>query len=131
MLGTTLAVLMLGALTLTLLPPAVWPDARIPASLAAFVPSARQDLWNEATEGLRLPLHLSFVEARCSANGAVALIFEEHRPPYTETRFDYAIRGSMPASLDNEWGGGIGVSGPVLNDEEFKYTMGSSPPLCQ
>ena len=75
-----LAVVLAG-LAATFLPPVVWPDAPVPASLAASVPSARWRLWTEATDALRLPLHLTFVEARCGSDGSVALIFEEHRPP--------------------------------------------------
>ena len=108
----------------TFVPPVLWPDRPVPASLAAFVPAARQQLWSEATDGLRLPLHLSFVEARCSPNGSVALIFAEHRPPYTETRFAFALRGSMPTATDDAWGGAAGVAGSVLDDAEFVHQMG-------
>ena len=126
-----LAVLAVIGLIATFVPPALWADRPVPASLAAFVPAARQQLWSEATDGLRLPLHLTFVEARCSPNGYVALIFEEHRPPYTETRFAYALRGSMPVGVDDSWGGGFGITGSVLDDTEFVYQMGLDTGSCE
>lgn len=121
----------LAGLAATFLPSVVWPDAPVPASLAASVPSARWRLWTEATDGLRLPLHLTLVEARCGLDGSVALIFEEHRPPYTESRFAYAARGSMPTSVDDSWGGGYGITGSVLDDEEFIHLVGQNPPSCE
>jgi hypothetical protein len=125
------SLVVLGGLAATYLPPVVWPDAPVPASLAQAVPSARWRLWTEATDGLRLPLHLTFVEARCGSDGSVALIFEEHRPPYTESRFAYASRGSMPTSADDSWGGGHGITGPVLEDDEFVHLMGQDPQPCE
>lgn len=124
------AVVIVG-LAATFLPAVFWPDAPVPASLAASVPSARQRLWTEAMDGLRLPLHLTFVEARCGSDGSVALIFEEHRPPYTESRFAYAARGSMPTSAADSWSGGYGISGSVLDDDELIHLMGRNPPSCE
>jgi hypothetical protein len=131
-------VVVLGALAVvpaglaaTFLPPVVWPDVPMPASLAASMPSARWRLWTEATDEFRLPLHLAFVEARCGSDGSVALIFEEHRPPYTERRFAYAVRGSTPTSDAGSWSGGWGIIGSVLDDEEFVHLMGQDPPPCE
>jgi len=119
------------ALAATFLPPVLWPDRPVPPSLSAYLLSAaRQQLWSHATDGLRLPLHLTFVEARCAASGAVALIFEEHRPPYTDSRFAYAVRGSMPTATDAGWSGGYGISGSVLDDEEFIHLMGRATVPC-
>ena len=77
-------------------PAFVWPDARVPDSLSISLQSARRQLWAEAADGLRLPLHFSFVDSRCASDGSLALIFEEHRPPYLERRFAYVARGSAP-----------------------------------
>ncbi len=126
-----LAMLAVIGLITTFVPPVLWPDRPVPASLAAFVRAARQQLWSEATDGLRLPLHLSFVEARCSPNGSVALIFAEHRPPYAETRFAFALRGSMPTATDDTWGGGAGVAGSALDDSEFVHQMGLDTGSCE
>jgi hypothetical protein len=69
------------------LPALLWPDARVPDSLAVFVPAAREQLWDNASEDFRLPLHLRFLEARCSSDGGVALVFEEiGRPVGTSLR---------------------------------------------
>ncbi len=125
------AMLVAIGLITTFVPPVLWPDRPVPASLAAFVPAARQQLWSEAIDGLRLPLHLSFVEARCSPNGSVALIFADHRPPYTETRFAYALRGSMPTATDDTWGGGAGVAGSALDGSEFVHQMGLDTGSCE
>ena len=119
-----------GALGVVLLPPIVWPDIAIPTSVAPFVPAARAALWAEASDGLELPLHLTFVEARCADDGAVALIFEEHRPPYAETLYAYAFRGAMPTAADDSWAGGYRVPGPVAADPEFIHLMGSDPGPC-
>ncbi len=127
---TALTTLVAFGLMAILVPPMLWPDRPVPPSLAAFVPAARQQLWSEATDSLRLPLHLTFREARCSPNGSVALIFEEHRPPYTETRFAYALRGSMPTAVDDSWGGGAGIAGSVLDDSEFINQMGPDSTAC-
>ncbi|MDA8201610.1 MAG: hypothetical protein M0Z49_02400 [Chloroflexi bacterium] len=127
---TALTTLVAFGLMAILLPPVLWPDRPIPPSLAAYVPAARQQLWSEATDSLRLPLHLTFREARCSPDGSVALIFEEHRPPYTETRFAYALRGSMPTAADDSWDGGAGIAGSVLDDSEFIHQMGSDSTVC-
>lgn len=124
------SLIILGGLAAAFLPPVIWPDAPAPASLAQSVPSARWQLWTEATDGLRLPLHLTFVEARCGSDGSVGLIFEEHRPPYAERRFAYAARGSMPSSADDSWGGGYGITGSVLDDDEFTHLLGPNPPVC-
>lgn len=118
------------ALVATFLPAVIWPDAPVPPSLAASMPAARQMLWTEGSDGPRLPLHLTFIEARCGADGSVALIFEEHRPPYADKRFAYAARGSMPTSADEAWGGGYGIPGPVLGDDEFIHLMGRDPARC-
>ncbi|MHB8959864.1 MAG: hypothetical protein ACYDAN_09585 [Candidatus Limnocylindrales bacterium] len=124
------SLVVLGGLATTFLPSVIWPDSPAPASVAASVPAARWQLWTEATDGLRLPLHLTFTEARCGADGSVGLIFEEHRPPSTERRFAYAARGSMPSSADNAWSGGYGISGSVLDDDEFIHLLGPNPPVC-
>ena len=118
------------ALAATFLPAVIWADAPVPPSLAASMPAARQMLWTEGSDGLRLPLHLTFKEARCAADGSVALIFEEHRPPYTDTSFAYAARSSMPTSPDEAWGDGYGIPGPVLRDDEFIHLMGLDPARC-
>lgn len=114
----------------TYLPPVVWPDAPAPPSLVTSVPGARHDLWVNASP--LVPLHLTFVEARCSKSGAVALVFEEHRLPYLGTHFAIATRGSMPTSpLDEAWSGGIGISGSVVNDQEFLSVMGTESTVCE
>ncbi len=124
------AIVVGAALSGTYLPAVIWPDAPVPSSLAASMPAARQILWTEGSDGLRLPLHLTYMEARCAADGSVAVIFEEHRPPYTDTKFAYAVRGSMPAGSDEAWGGGYGIPGPVLGDDEFIHLMGRDPARC-
>jgi hypothetical protein len=125
------SLVVLGGLAATYLPPVIWPDAPVPASLAESVSSARWRLWTEATDGLRLPLHLTFLEARCGSDGSAALIFEEHRPPYTESRFAYAAGGSMPTSVADSWSGGYGITGSVLDDDEFVHLMGQNPQPCE
>lgn len=125
------SLIILGGLATTFLPPAIWPDAPVPGLLAESVPSARWKLWTEATDGLRLPLHLTFVEARCGSDGSVGLIFEEHRPPYTDQRFAYAARGSMPSAGDDSWSGGYGITGSVLDDDEFIHALGPNPSICE
>ncbi len=117
-------------LAATFSPPLVWPDAPAPPALATYIAPARQHLWTEATDGLRVPLHLTFIEARCGADGAVALIFDEHRPPYTDRAFGYVARGSMPTSADDSWSGGYGIAGSVFDDSEFVHLLGPDPVPC-
>ena len=113
-----------------MLPLLVWPDAPAPDSVAEFVPAAREQLRSQAIDGLRVPLHLRFLEARCSADGGgVALVFEEIGPPYLLRTFAYAVRGSMPTSLDDSWAGGYGLT-TVLDDPEFIHAMGSDTVTC-
>jgi hypothetical protein len=130
--GIALAVVavIVAGMTATFLPPVVWPDAPAPASLATAIPAARWRLWTKATDGLRLPLHLTFLEARCGSDGSVGLVFEEHRPPYTERRFAYVVRGSMPTSADDSWDGGYGIAGSVLEDDEFVHVLGPDHQPC-
>ena len=72
---TALAIAAAG-LGATTLPPLVWPDAPVPASLSAAIPAARHQLTDESADRLPpLPLHLTFLEARCSETGAVALVY--------------------------------------------------------
>ena len=131
MIGTAaLGVVVAAALATTMVPPVIWPDAPAPASVEAFVAAARKDLRNRGANASWLPLHLSFIEARCSADGRVALIFEEHRPPYTTTRYAYVARGSMPTAEDQGWGGGFGIEGPAQADHEFIHVMGPDPAPC-
>ena len=118
------------AQALTSLPGLPWPDAAIPASLAEFVPAAREQLWDQATDGLRLPLHLRFLEARCNSDGGVALVFEEIGPPIGTTTYAYAVRGSMPSSPDDDWGGGTGQTS-VLDNPEFIHSMGTDAVACR
>jgi hypothetical protein len=113
----------------TSLPALLWPDAPVPDSLAAFVPAAREQLWDNASEDFRLPLHLRFLEARCSSDGGVALVFEEIGRPVGSTTYAYAVRGSMPTSPDDGWGGGYGVRS-VLDDPEFIHLMGDDTVVC-
>jgi hypothetical protein len=112
-------------------PAFVWPDARVPDSLSISLQSARRQLWAEAADGLRLPLHFSFVDSRCASDGSLALIFEEHRPPYLERRFAYVARGSAPMTLNDAWSGGFGIAGSVLDDVEFVHVMGSDTTPCE
>ena len=107
----------------------VWPDASAPASLARYVPVARQQLLRRAIDRLLWPLHLRFVEARCSSDGKVALVFEEVRPLLPWRTFAVAWRGSMPTSPDQGWGGGTGMAS-VLDDAEFVQVMGSDTFAC-
>lgn len=130
MAALVVAVVVALGLSVTYLPALIWPDASVPSAVAASLPAARQQLWSEGIDGLRLPLHLTFVEARCAADGSVALIFEEHRPPYTDSRFAYAARGSMPIAADDSWSGGFGITGSVLDDDEFIHLMGPDTTLC-
>ena len=111
------------------LPGLLWPDAPVPASLAEFMPAAREQLWDQATDGLRLPLHLRFLEARCSSDGGVALVFEEIGPPFFATTYAYAVRGSMPTSPDDGWSAGTGMRS-VLDDPEFVHLMGDDTVVC-
>lgn len=113
----------------TSLPALLWPDAQVPESLAAFLPSAREQLWHHATDGLRLPLHLRFLEARCSNEGGVALVFEEIGRPFFVTTYAYAVRGSMPTSPDVAWGAGTGLPS-VLDNPEFIHLMGPDTVVC-
>jgi hypothetical protein len=127
---TALAIAAAG-LGATTLPPLVWPDAPVPASLSAAIPAARHQLTDESADRLPpLPLHLTFLEARCSETGAVALVFEEHRPPYLGTSYAVAFRGSMPTEPGDAWGGGVGIVGSVLGDPEFTNQMGRDPSVC-
>ena len=79
-----------------------------------------------------MPLHLRFIEARCRADGghAVALVFEEWRPPYLDVTYAYALRGSMPTSSDDSWGGGFGVKS-LTTDDEFTFQMGADSVACR
>ena len=112
------------------LPSALWPDAPVPASIAEYLPAAREQLWTQATDGLRLPLHLRFLEARCNSDGGVALVFEEIGRPIGSTTYAYAVRGSMPTSPDDGWGGGYGVRS-VPDDPEFIHLMGDDTVVCR
>lgn len=70
------------------------------------------------------------MEARCRAGGgAVALVFEEWRPPYLGVTYAYAIRGSMPTSAGDAWGGGFGVTS-LSTDDEFVSQMGADSFRC-
>lgn len=112
------------------LPAVVWPDARAPESVADFVPAVREQLWRTATEGLRLPLHLRFLEARCQVEGtSVALIFEAFRPPYLFPSYAVAVRGSLPTSTDDSWAGAYGIRS-VERDPEFIQLMGNDTVPC-
>lgn len=111
-------------------PPIIWPDAPAPPAIAAHVDAARTRLWTEATDGLRVPLHLAFDEAWCVPGGAVALIFEEHRPPYLETSFGYALRGSVPTSPDDAWGGAHGIESRAQVDAELRRELGPRAGPC-
>ena len=116
----------------TSLPELLWPDAPVSKSLATFVPAARESLWDHASDGLRLPLHLRFLEARCESKGpGVAFIFEELLLPQPTTTYAYVVRGSMPTSPDDGWGnGGYGVRS-VLDDPEFIHLMGDDTVVCR
>ena len=115
----------------TFLPEVVWPDRPAPPSLEASLASARRQLSAEAVNELWLPRHFTFVEARCASDGSVAMIFEEHRPPYLESQFAYVARGSAPTAVDSAWSGGFGIAGSVLTDGEFVYLMGRDTKPCE
>ena len=94
------------------------------------MPSAREQLWSEAIDGLRRPLHLRFVEARCQAEGtAVALIFEEYRPPYLVRSYAYAVRGSLPTTSDERWAGRYGLRS-IEGDPELDRLLGRDTVAC-
>ena len=115
--------------TVSTLPMLLWPDAPVPASLAEYLPAAREQLWAQAPDGLRLPLHLRFLEARCNSEGGAALVFEEIGRPFFATTYAYAVRGSMPTSPDDGWGGGTGKTS-VVDDPEFIHIMGDDTVAC-
>ena len=115
--------------TIASLPALLWPDAPVPASLAEYLPAAREQLWGQATDGLRLPLHLRFLEARCNSSGGVALVFEEIGRPFFATTYAYAVRSSMPTSVHDGWAGGTGQTS-VLDDPEFILLMGDVTVAC-
>lgn len=121
------------AVVIILLPPLLLRDAPPPLSLAAFIDGARAKLRSEAIEGPLFwwPLHLRFVEARCSAMhpGRVALVFDEWRPPYLTPTYAVARRGSMPSTPDDSWMGGLGMRS-VYDDDEFTYQMGTNTVPC-
>lgn len=110
-------------------PSVVWPDAPIPASLAEFVPAARQLVLERAVDAFPWPLYLRLVEARCNGGGAVALVFEEIRLLVPLRTYAYAVRGTMPASDDDGWSGGTGLLS-ALDDPEFVRLMGSDTFVC-
>jgi len=110
-------------------PELLWPDATVPASLAEFVPAAREFMRDRAIDTFRWPLHLRLLEARCNDEGAVALIFEEMRPLFPWRTYAVAWGGSMPTSIDDGWGGGTGLTS-VLDDSEFVHVMGTDTVLC-
>jgi len=120
------------AAAVTMLPPFLLHDAPVPSSLAPFMAEARHKIRTEATDGFRLPLHLRFVEARCSTDGrrAVALIFEEWQPPYLNLSYAIAWRGSMPTVENNSWGGGVGMRS-VETDPEFVHVIGPNTGTCE
>lgn len=97
--------------------------------VADFVRTAREQLSNQATDGLRLPLHLRFIQARCSSDGGVSFVFEELGPPYRQRTYAYAVRGSMPMSREESWGGGYGLTS-VFTNPEFIHSMGSDTVGC-
>ncbi len=125
--GTGILVLL--GFAVVVLPPVLLPDAPAPPALAPFVASARHQLWVEGTP--IVPPYLRFVEARCQAGGtAVALVFEDWRFPYLNRTYAYAIRGSMPTTGDDGWGGGFGVKS-LTTDDEFLYQMGPNSKPCE
>lgn len=110
-------------------PSVTWPDAPVPASLAEFVPVARELTWDRAFDAFTWPLYLRLVDARCNGDGGIALIFEEIRPLLPWRTYAYAVRGSMPTASDADWGGGTGLTS-VLDDPEFVRSMGSDTFAC-
>jgi hypothetical protein len=110
-------------------PSVIWPDAPAPASVAPYVSAAREQVWGNAIERLLWPLHLRFVEARCSRDSAVALIYQEIRPLLPLRTYAYAARSSMPTSTEDAWGGGSGIWS-VLDDPEFVRLRGPDSGAC-
>jgi hypothetical protein len=126
--GLVLIVLVTG-LAVTYAPQVIWPDRPVPAWLAPNLEDLRRDLQGHANDR-GLVLHLTFIEARCDPDGSVAVIFEEHRPPYLATRHAY-VGGSREATGDVSWGGGgYGIEGSLLADAEFIHLFGADPPVC-
>ena len=126
----TIVMLSLGGIVLALvvLPPLLLRDAQAPATLSPFIDGARAQLKSELVDGPLFwwPNYLRFTEARCSVvyPGRVALVFELWRPPYVPPAYAVAMRGSMPSSTSDSWGGGWGI-GSVYGDTEFIYQMGA------
>ncbi|MDQ3552831.1 MAG: hypothetical protein M3395_00260 [Chloroflexota bacterium] len=130
--GALLVGLFAAAVAVMVLPPMLIQDASAPRSLTPYIAEARHRAWTEATDGLRLPLHLRFVEARCSTDGrgAVALIFEEWRPPYLDITHSVVWRGSMPTPENDSWGGGSDIRS-FETDPEFIHVMGPDSSPCE
>lgn len=133
LIAIVIAALITLVLAVIALPPLLVRDAAPPTSLAPFVDGARAEIRSHSIEGpwFWWPLHLRFVEARCSPDrpGHVALIFEEWRPPYTRVTYAAAWRGSMPTSPDDGWAGGLGMDS-IFDDDEFVYQMGTNTIPC-
>jgi hypothetical protein len=111
------------------LPSVIWPDEPAPASLAESVPLARERMWDRAFDSFPWPLHLRFIEARCGATGAVALVFEEIRPLLPMRTYAVAWRGSMPSSTDDDWAGSTGMAS-VRDDPELDRILGADTGPC-
>ncbi len=124
-------VVSLGLLGLIVVPPVIFPDGPAPSSLEGYEPSARQQLLNQLDATERFPIHLRFVEARCSTDGSdgIALLFEELRPPYLEPTIAYTVRRDLPTSPDDAWSGGFGVR-LIDDDPEFVHLMGPGSVTC-
>ena len=124
-------VVSLGLLGLIVVPPVLFPDGPAPSSLEGYVPAARRQLLDQLDATDRFPVHLRFVEARCSTDGSggIALLFEELRPPYLEPTIAYTARRGLPTSPEDAWSGGFGVRS-IDDDPEFLHLMGPAPAAC-
>ncbi len=130
--GASLLGLLAATIAVMVLVPMLVQDASAPGSLRPYIAEARHRAWTEAWDGHPLPPHLRFVESRCSTDGrgAVALVFEEWRPPYLDITYSVVWRGSMPTPEDDSWGGGFNIRS-YESDREFIHVMGPDSGPCE
>jgi hypothetical protein len=111
---------------LVVAPPILLPDKPAPASVAGLIDAARHSIWTNANDAGPI-VHLQFVEARCSSDGSVILLFDEWRPPYLRPTHGFAMGGMT----NDGWGfGGTGHDDWTEIESEIAFNVGDDQLPC-
>lgn len=90
------------ALAATVIAPCAFRDAPVPARAQPWLEAGRRSIAGHV-DWFPWPLHVQFVEARCTED-EVVLLYAQRQVPYLETRYGFKRAGAGPTGVGSDGG---------------------------